>query len=191
MADVHAQIEELTALVADVVEMARRRAAARRGGGGQALRGRPRRGRPGAAPLATGLVPRGPGGVRRVGRARAAAPRRVQRARQRREVEPAGRRRRRLRPRRRDQRPRPRPGIDPDDLLHVFDRFYRSAAARTGPARGSVLAIVRQVAEAHGGTVCAERVSEDGGGTIVRICIPTKLELALSFFSGSRGTLTA
>jgi len=64
------------------------------------------------------------------------------------------------------------PGIDPDDLPHVFERFYRSAAARNRPGSGLGLAIVRQVAEAHGGTVNAERVN--GGGTIVRIRIPTK-----------------
>jgi two-component system sensor histidine kinase MprB len=64
------------------------------------------------------------------------------------------------------------PGIDPDDLPHVFERFYRSAAARNRPGSGLGLAIVRQVAEAHGGTVSAERVN--GGGTIVRIRIPTK-----------------
>ena len=66
------------------------------------------------------------------------------------------------------------PGIDPDDLPYVFDRFYRSAAARNRPGSGLGLAIVRQVAEAHGGTVSAERVAGDGGGTIVRIRIPTK-----------------
>jgi two-component system sensor histidine kinase MprB len=66
------------------------------------------------------------------------------------------------------------PGIDPDDLPYVFDRFYRSAAARNRPGSGLGLAIVRQVAEAHGGTVSAERVAEDGGGTVVRIRIPTK-----------------
>jgi two-component system sensor histidine kinase MprB len=63
-------------------------------------------------------------------------------------------------------------GIDPDDLPYVFERFYRSAAARNRPGSGLGLAIVRQVAEAHGGTVSAERVN--GGGTIVRIRIPTK-----------------
>ena len=64
------------------------------------------------------------------------------------------------------------PGIDPDDLPHVFERFYRSAAARNRPGSGLGLAIVRQVAEAHGGTVSAERVN--GGGTMVRIRLPRK-----------------
>src|SRR5205823_5797757 len=45
------------------------------------------------------------------------------------------------------------PGIAPEDLPHVFDRFYRSPAARGTPGSGLGLAIVRQVVESHGGTV--------------------------------------
>jgi two-component system sensor histidine kinase MprB len=55
------------------------------------------------------------------------------------------------------------PGIDEEDLPHVFDRFYRSRSARGRPGSGLGLAIVRQVAVAHGGEVVAERA--DGGGT--------------------------
>jgi two-component system sensor histidine kinase MprB len=55
------------------------------------------------------------------------------------------------------------PGIDAEDLPHVFDRFYRSPSARGRPGSGLGLAIVRQVAVAHGGEVVAERA--DGGGT--------------------------
>jgi two-component system, OmpR family, sensor histidine kinase MprB len=65
------------------------------------------------------------------------------------------------------------PGIDPDDLPHVFERFYRSATARNRPGSGLGLAIVRQVAESHGGSVSAQRA--EGGGTIVRIRIPRNL----------------
>ena len=54
------------------------------------------------------------------------------------------------------------PGIDPADLPHIFDRFYRAPRARALPGSGLGLAIVRQVAEAHGGTVTATR-AEDGG----------------------------
>ena len=54
------------------------------------------------------------------------------------------------------------PGIEDQDLPHVFDRFYRASAARGLPGSGLGLAIVRQVAEAHGGEVTAER-PEDGG----------------------------
>jgi two-component system, OmpR family, sensor histidine kinase MprB len=55
------------------------------------------------------------------------------------------------------------PGIEDDDLPFVFDRFYRAPAARKLPGSGLGLAIVKQVAEAHGGGVGAERA--EGGGT--------------------------
>jgi two-component system, OmpR family, sensor histidine kinase MprB len=55
------------------------------------------------------------------------------------------------------------PGIDEEDLPYVFDRFYRARSARGMPGSGLGLAIVRQVAEAHGGEVVAERAT--GGGT--------------------------
>jgi len=59
------------------------------------------------------------------------------------------------------------PGIEEDDLPYVFDRFYRSPAARKLPGSGLGLAIVKQVAEAHGGGVGAERA--EGGGTLMRL----------------------
>jgi two-component system sensor histidine kinase MprB len=59
------------------------------------------------------------------------------------------------------------PGIEDDDLPYVFDRFYRAPAARKLPGSGLGLAIVKQVAEAHGGGVGAER--PDGGGTRMRL----------------------
>jgi two-component system sensor histidine kinase MprB len=61
-------------------------------------------------------------------------------------------------------------GIDPADLPHVFDRFYRAPAARTLPGSGLGLAIVRQVAEAHGGAVTAEPA--DGGGSVFTLRLP-------------------
>jgi two-component system, OmpR family, sensor histidine kinase MprB len=64
------------------------------------------------------------------------------------------------------------PGIDEVDLPFVFDRFYRAPSARGMPGSGLGLAIVRQVAEAHGGTVVVGRA--DGGGTIVRLCLPVR-----------------
>jgi two-component system, OmpR family, sensor histidine kinase MprB len=59
------------------------------------------------------------------------------------------------------------PGIAPEDREHVFDRFYRSAAARSMPGSGLGLAIVREVAEAHGGSVSAEEAP--GGGALLRL----------------------
>ena len=64
------------------------------------------------------------------------------------------------------------PGIDADDLPFVFDRFYRAPSARGMPGSGLGLAIVRQVAEAHGGTVTAE--AADGGGTRMRLSLPAQ-----------------
>jgi two-component system sensor histidine kinase MprB len=58
------------------------------------------------------------------------------------------------------------PGIDRADLPFVFDRFWRSPAARAMPGSGLGLSIVRQVAEAHHGTVSAELPAD--GGTLMR-----------------------
>jgi two-component system sensor histidine kinase MprB len=62
------------------------------------------------------------------------------------------------------------PGIADEDLPHVFDRFYRATAARGLPGSGLGLAIVKHVADAHGATVSAEPA--DGGGTRLRLALP-------------------
>ncbi len=62
------------------------------------------------------------------------------------------------------------PGIDPADLPHVFDRFYRATAARSQPGSGLGLAIVRDVAEAHGGQVLA--VNRPDGGAELGFRVP-------------------
>jgi two-component system sensor histidine kinase MprB len=59
------------------------------------------------------------------------------------------------------------PGFDDDDLPHVFDRFYRADSARALPGSGLGLAIVRQAAEAQGGAVDAQNAP--GGGALVRV----------------------
>ena len=64
------------------------------------------------------------------------------------------------------------PGIAPDDLPHVFDRFWRSETARGRPGSGLGLAIVRQTAEAHGGSVRAEEAP--GGGALLRMRLPVE-----------------
>jgi two-component system sensor histidine kinase MprB len=48
------------------------------------------------------------------------------------------------------------PGIAEEDLPRIFDRFYRSATARAKPGSGLGLAIVREAAEAHGGRATVE-----------------------------------
>jgi two-component system sensor histidine kinase MprB len=62
------------------------------------------------------------------------------------------------------------PGIAEQDLAHVFDRFYRAPSARGLPGSGLGLAIVKHVADEHRGTVRAERAP--GGGTLLRLALP-------------------
>ncbi|MCW2764213.1 MAG: ATP-binding region, ATPase domain protein [Nocardioides sp.] len=56
-------------------------------------------------------------------------------------------------------------GIAAADIPHVFDRFYRSDDSRSMPGSGLGLSIVRQVAERHSGTVEAG-VSPSGGARL-------------------------
>lgn len=64
------------------------------------------------------------------------------------------------------------PGIAPDDLPHVFDRFYQADAARdrTSGTSGLGLAIVQAIARAHGGVAGAENA--EGGGARFRLILP-------------------
>jgi two-component system sensor histidine kinase MprB len=64
------------------------------------------------------------------------------------------------------------PGISPEDLPHIFDRFYRGAEARGRPGSGLGLAIVRQVATQQSGSIVAER-APGAGGTLMRLRLPT------------------
>ncbi|MHB8318578.1 MAG: sensor histidine kinase [Acidimicrobiales bacterium] len=63
------------------------------------------------------------------------------------------------------------PGISPEDLDHVFDRFYRATKARSLPGSGLGLAIVSQVATDEGGTVSANNAPD--GGALMTFTIPT------------------
>jgi two-component system, OmpR family, sensor histidine kinase MprB len=63
------------------------------------------------------------------------------------------------------------PGIEEADLPFVFDRFYRAPSARGLPGSGLGLAIVRQVAESHRGEVVAE--GAEGGGARMRLQLPS------------------
>ncbi len=63
-------------------------------------------------------------------------------------------------------------GISPDDLPHIFERFYRGEKSRnrdTGGA-GLGLAIARGIVRAHGGDITAE--SQPGAGTTFHISLP-------------------
>jgi two-component system sensor histidine kinase MprB len=61
------------------------------------------------------------------------------------------------------------PGVAEEDLPRIFDRFYRAAAARSKPGAGLGLAIVREAAEAHGGRATVESSS---GGALFRLTLP-------------------
>jgi two-component system sensor histidine kinase MprB len=67
------------------------------------------------------------------------------------------------------------PGFNDHELAHVFDRFHRAKDARGKPGSGLGLAIVRQAAEAHGGF--AEAANAVGGGAQLRVSFGPKLEL--------------
>jgi two-component system sensor histidine kinase MprB len=63
------------------------------------------------------------------------------------------------------------PGIAEEDVPFIFDRFYRAPSARSMPGSGLGLAIVRQVADTHGGTIAVE--TPEGGGTRMRLRLPS------------------
>jgi two-component system, OmpR family, sensor histidine kinase MprB len=61
------------------------------------------------------------------------------------------------------------PGVPASDRPYVFDRFYRSEVARGRPGSGLGLAIVRQIAESHGGRVEVDEAP--GGGARFRLSL--------------------
>ncbi|MFT4043266.1 MAG: HAMP domain-containing sensor histidine kinase [Gordonia sp. (in: high G+C Gram-positive bacteria)] len=62
------------------------------------------------------------------------------------------------------------PGIPPEDRELVFERFYRATQSRSMPGSGLGLAIVRQVVVRLGGTIRAEQSAL--GGALIRITLP-------------------
>jgi two-component system sensor histidine kinase MprB len=63
------------------------------------------------------------------------------------------------------------PGVPDEALPHVFDRFYRADEARALPGSGLGLAIAQQVVEGHGGSI--ELTNRDGGGAVAVLALPT------------------
>jgi two-component system, OmpR family, sensor histidine kinase MprB len=68
-------------------------------------------------------------------------------------------------------------GIDEADLPYVFDRFFRGANSRHRQGSGLGLAIVRQVATQHGGSI--EAANAPDGGAVFTLRLPTVAEEAL------------
>ena len=68
------------------------------------------------------------------------------------------------------------PGIDPTDVPHVFDRFYRSTAARALPGSGLGLSIVARAAQQHGGAVEVRR--SPSGGALLMLRLPGRRAVA-------------
>lgn len=67
-------------------------------------------------------------------------------------------------------------GIAPEDLPHVFNRFWRAdrSRSRATGGRGLGLAIARQLVEAHGGTISV--TSTLGAGTTFRLSLPENMK---------------
>ena len=61
------------------------------------------------------------------------------------------------------------PGIDEADRPHIFDRFYRSDESRAMPGSGLGLAIVRQVIDRHGGQITIGEAPSGGARMMVRV----------------------
>ena len=61
-------------------------------------------------------------------------------------------------------------GVDPEDLPYVFDRFFRGRNSRGRQGSGLGLSIVRQVAEQHGGSASVTNAVD--GGAIFTLHLP-------------------
>jgi two-component system phosphate regulon sensor histidine kinase PhoR len=68
-------------------------------------------------------------------------------------------------------------GIEPDQLLRIFERFYKVDAARASRGTGLGLAICKHLVQAHGGRIWAESAGPGRGATF-RFTLPTALATA-------------
>jgi two-component system, OmpR family, sensor kinase len=68
------------------------------------------------------------------------------------------------------------PGVAPDKLPHIFERFYRAGARPSRPGSGLGLAIVAEIAAAHGGSTGAVPASPHG--LRVRLTVPVRQDHA-------------
>ena len=63
------------------------------------------------------------------------------------------------------------PGLDPDDIPHLFERFYRGRHA-DADGSGIGLAVARELALAHNGTI--EAANRPDGGAVFRVELPAR-----------------
>jgi signal transduction histidine kinase len=62
------------------------------------------------------------------------------------------------------------PGIPPEHITHIFDRFYKADASRAASGTGLGLSIVRAIVLRHAGEISAENAP--GGGAVFTIVLP-------------------
>lgn len=62
------------------------------------------------------------------------------------------------------------PGVDPEALPHIFERFYRGKKARTRPGTGLGLPIAKALIEAQNGTISVE--SQVKEGSVITVTLP-------------------
>ena len=88
------------------------------------------------------------------------------------------------------------PGIPPEQLAHIFERFYRAdtSRSRANGGAGLGLAIARLLTEAHGGRISVHSLPEHG--SVFRVLLPAAqgnghVKLELEMISGDSETYGA
>jgi heavy metal sensor kinase len=76
-------------------------------------------------------------------------------------------------------------GIPPDDLPHIFERFYRCDHSRSQPGTGLGLSLARAFARAHQGDITV--ISTPGQGSIFTLTLPTGIETKMQRHRGTKG----
>lgn len=61
-------------------------------------------------------------------------------------------------------------GVPPEELPHIFERFWRGPGARAAAGSGIGLTVVAELVKAHRGTVAVD--SEPGRGTRIVVTVP-------------------
>ena len=66
-------------------------------------------------------------------------------------------------------------GIHPEDLPHIFKRFYRSRFSKDTQGIGLGLPLAKAIIEAHDGSIEVDSEARNGTTFIINFLIPTKL----------------